>query len=75
MNAKYGIEERADGWAVVDTATRAPVVLFEREQVGLEMGEADDIADLLNGVLAHIFLVGIPIAFGAARWRKRLENQ
>jgi len=26
---------------------------------------------LLNGVAAHIFLVGIPIAFGAARWRKK----
>lgn len=26
---------------------------------------------LLNGVAAHIFCVGIPIAFGAARWRRR----
>lgn len=28
---------------------------------------------LLNGVAAHIFLVGIPIAFGAARWRKQAK--
>jgi hypothetical protein len=29
---------------------------------------------LLNGVLAHIFLVGIPIAFYAARWRKEMRE-
>ena len=30
---------------------------------------------LLNGVLAHIFLVGIPIAFFAAKWRRNVEKE
>lgn len=44
----YDIEEREDGWAVVDAATREPAVVNGIVQTGKDIQDADDLVDLLN---------------------------
>lgn len=44
----YDIEEREDGWAVVDAATREVAVVNGIPQTGKDIEDADDLVDLLN---------------------------
>ena len=47
--ARYDILEMFDGeWAVIDVKTRRAAEVNGVKQVGLEWGQADDLADLLN---------------------------
>lgn len=44
----YDIEEREDGWAVVDAATREVAVVNGIPQTNKDIQDADDLVDLLN---------------------------
>ena len=44
----YDIEKRDDGWAVIDTRTGEVAVVNDIPQVGKDIEDADDLADLLN---------------------------
>jgi hypothetical protein len=37
-----------DSWAIIDIFTDLPVEIEEMRLVGMEMGEAEDMADLMN---------------------------
>lgn len=46
--ALYDIEERDDGWAVIDVRTGVAAVEDGVQLVGMSLEEADDLADLLS---------------------------
>lgn len=48
MNERYDIREDYEGWTVFDIFTGRPVVIANVLQVGLEIQDANDLADLLN---------------------------
>lgn len=48
MNERYDIREDYEGWTVFDIFTGQPVVIANVLQVGLEIQDANDLADLLN---------------------------
>ena len=48
MNERYDIREDYEGWTVFDIFTGQPVVIAKVLQVGLEIQDANDLADLLN---------------------------
>ncbi len=46
--ALYNVEKRDDGWAVIDVRTGVAAVENGVELIGMSLGEADDLADLLT---------------------------
>ena len=48
MSARYDIREDDAGWSVYDVWTGQPVVIEFEPKVGLEIQDADDLADKLN---------------------------
>ena len=48
VSEMYDIEKRDDGWAVIDTRTGEVAVVNDIPQVGKDIEDADDLADLLN---------------------------
>ena len=45
---RYEMRLLDNGWAVWDTETKAPAVVKDRWQTGMDMEMADDLVDLLN---------------------------
>jgi hypothetical protein len=43
-------DSRSDGWTVYDVETGHPAEVNGSLQVGLPLEDADDLADLLNGI-------------------------
>ncbi len=50
FNSMYNIEQREDGWAVIDEATGEVVMVNDFPQSGMTLADADDLADLLNRI-------------------------
>jgi hypothetical protein len=48
MNERYDIREDYDGWTVFDMFTGQPVVIMNVLQVGLEIQDANELAELLD---------------------------
>jgi hypothetical protein len=48
MNERYDIREDDDGWTVFDIFTGQPVVIMDVPQVGLDIQDANDLAELLD---------------------------
>lgn len=44
----YEMVERPDGWAIVNSVTKAVAEVNDVSQTGLDIEEADDLVDLLN---------------------------
>ncbi|MBO1040430.1 hypothetical protein [Brucella pituitosa] len=52
--ARYDIQDMYDGvWAVIDVNTGEAVEVNGVKQIGLEVVQADDLADLLNYIQAQ----------------------
>ena len=49
MTRRYDIRTDGKGWMVFDIFTGQPVVILEVPQVGLNVKDARDLAELLNG--------------------------
>ncbi|ACL61987.1 hypothetical protein [Methylobacterium nodulans] len=63
---RYDIRRDRFGWTVYDVRTGQTAVIDGVLQVGLDMDEADAIADALS---ADAPLPGVPGAVAAARWQ------
>jgi hypothetical protein len=50
MPQRYDIREDREGWTVFDLFTGEPVVISAVPQTGLEIQDADELAELLDGV-------------------------
>ena len=48
MASRYDIREDNDGWTVFDIFTGQPVVIGLVPQVGLDIQDADELAELLD---------------------------
>lgn len=48
FTALYNIEQRDDGWAVIDVRTGVAAVMDGDQLVGMPLEDADDLADLLS---------------------------
>ena len=48
MQKRYDLREDAHGWTVFDRFTGWPVVLAGTEQSGLDIQDADEVAELLD---------------------------
>jgi len=48
MNERYDIREDDEGWMVFDIFTGQPVVISGVRQVGLDLQDASDLAELLD---------------------------
>ena len=48
MNERYAIEQDREGWTVFDVFTGQPVVIMDVPQVGLDIQDASDLAELLD---------------------------
>ena len=48
FTALYEIEERDDGWAVIDVRTGIAAVENGVQMIGMSIEDADDMADLLT---------------------------
>ncbi len=46
--ALYDVEQRDDGWAVIDVRTGVAAVMDGINLIGMPLEEADDLADLLT---------------------------
>lgn len=53
MSIRYGIREDDAGWSVYDVWTGETVVIELEVQSGLEIQDADDLADKLNYLAEH----------------------
>jgi hypothetical protein len=52
--ARYDMRKEPDGsWTVFDIFTGQPAVVDDVQMVNLEIEEADDLVDLLNGLYAE----------------------
>jgi hypothetical protein len=48
MIARYDLREDRTGWTVFDIATGAPVIYWGMPQVGLDVQDADEVAEALS---------------------------
>jgi len=48
--ARYDIRPDSVGWAVIDARTGEIARVNDAPQIGLELDDADDLADLLNRI-------------------------
>jgi hypothetical protein len=48
MAARYDIRQDDEGWTVYDIFTGLPALVQDVPQTGLDMEDADDLADLLS---------------------------
>ena len=48
MIARYDLREDSNGWTVFDVWTGQPAVIHGVPQTGLEVQDADEVADLLT---------------------------
>ena len=48
MSQRYDIREDREGWTVFDLFTGEPVVISDVPQTGLDIQDADELAELLD---------------------------
>lgn len=48
MNERYAVEQDREGWTVFDIFTGQPVVIMNVLQVGLQIQDANELAELLD---------------------------
>ena len=50
MAVRYDMRRESDGWTVYDIVTGLPAAVNGERLTGLPLEDADDLADLLNGL-------------------------
>lgn len=51
--ARYDLREDSEGWTVYDLWTGAPVAINEVLQIGLDIQDADELAEALTWLADH----------------------